>query len=52
VLTLLFLLALYVAWFRIKEPEPATNNTHENSTAPLQAGLSGDAPSQPEMEHA
>jgi hypothetical protein len=52
-LTLLFLPALYVAWFRIKEPEPATDNTHENSTAPeLKAGLSADAPSQPEFEHA
>ena len=38
VLTLLFLPALYVAWFRIKEPEPATDNTHENPLAPeLQA---------------
>ena len=52
-LTLLFLPALYVAWFRIKEPAPATDNTYENPTAPgLQAGLSADAPSQREMEHA
>jgi hypothetical protein len=29
-LTLLFLPALYVAWFRIKEPAPATDNAHEN----------------------
>jgi multidrug efflux pump subunit AcrB len=36
VLTLLFLPALYVAWFQIKEPEPqsATDNTHENPIAP------------------
>src|SRR6201993_5335113 len=52
-LTLLFLPALYVAWFRIKEPAPATDNTHENPTAPeLQAGPSADAPSEREMEHA
>jgi hypothetical protein len=52
-LTLLFLPALYVAWFRIKEPESATDNAHENSTAPeLQAGLSAEALSQREMEHA
>ena len=37
-LTLLFLPALYVAWFRIKEPEPAMENIHENPLAPeLQA---------------
>ena len=53
VLTLLFLPALYVAWFRIKESEPATDNTHENLIAPeLQAGLSADAPSQRELENA
>jgi hypothetical protein len=53
VLTLLFLPALYVAWFRIKEPELATDNTHENPLAPeLQAGRSADAPSQREMENA
>jgi hypothetical protein len=52
-LTLLFLPALYVAWFRIKEPESATDNTRENPTAPdLQADPSADAPSQREMEHA
>ena len=52
-LTLLFLPALYVAWFRIKEPAPAADFSHENPTAPeLQANLSGDAPSQPELEHA
>jgi hypothetical protein len=46
-LTLLFLPALYVAWFRIKEPKSATDNTHEKPTAPkLQADLSADAPSQ------
>jgi hypothetical protein len=54
VLTLLFLPALYVAWFRIKEPEPATDNHHENPPlAPeVQTGPSADAPSQREMEHA
>ena len=50
-LTLLFLPTLYVAWFRIKEP--ATNETHENPLAPeLQPGLSTDAPSWRETEHA
>jgi hypothetical protein len=52
-LTLLFLPALYVAWFRINEPEPATENAHENPTAPeLQVSLSADSLSQREMEHA
>ena len=52
-LTLLFLPALYVAWFRIKEPVPATDNTHENLIAPeMPASLSDDAPAQGEMEHA
>jgi multidrug efflux pump len=52
-LTLLFLPALYVAWFRIQEPESATANTHENPTAPeLQTDLSADAPSRRELEHA
>jgi multidrug efflux pump len=52
-LTLLFLPALYVAWFRIKEPTPAADFSHENATAPeLQAGLSADAPTPRELEHA
>jgi AcrB/AcrD/AcrF family protein len=34
VLTLLFLPALHVAWFRIKEPAPAMGNNHENPLAP------------------
>jgi hypothetical protein len=53
-LTLLFLPALYVAWFRIKEPEFATDNNHENPTAPeLKTDLSAaDAPRQCEMENA
>jgi multidrug efflux pump len=52
-LTLLFLPALYVAWFRIKEPEPATDNADENPLSPqLQADLSTDASSQREMENA
>jgi len=42
-LTLLFLPALYVAWFRIKEPETATGDTPENPLAPdLQADISAD----------
>jgi hypothetical protein len=50
-LTLLFLPALYVAWFRIKQPERETDNNHENPTAPeLQADLAANAPSQREME--
>jgi uncharacterized membrane protein len=53
VLTLLFLPALYVAWFRIKEPQPATINNYENPTAPeLQPDPSADAPSQRELENA
>ena len=52
-LTLLFLPALYVAWFRIKEPEPATDNNHESPTAPeLQADLPADALSQRALEDA
>ena len=52
-LTLLFLPALYVAWFRIKEPEPATDNNHQNPTAfGLQTDLPADAPYQREMENA
>jgi hypothetical protein len=53
VLTLLFLPALYVAWFRIKEPEPASDNNHENPIAPeLQANLSANTPSKRELENA
>jgi hypothetical protein len=52
-LTLLFLPALYVTWFRIKEPELATDTNHENPTAPeLQPDLSTDAPSHREFENA
>jgi hypothetical protein len=52
-LTLLFLPALYVAWFRIKEPELATDNNYEGPNAPkLQADLSTDASSQRELENA
>jgi hypothetical protein len=51
-LTLLFLPALYVAWFRIKEPEPATDNAQENPLAPESlADLSDDAPTQRELEN-
>jgi multidrug efflux pump len=54
VLTLLFLPALYVAWFRIKEPARATHNPRENPTAPeMQTDLSAaDAPRQCETENA
>jgi hypothetical protein len=42
-LTLLFLPALYVAWFRIKEPETAMGDTPENPLVPdLQADISAD----------
>jgi multidrug efflux pump subunit AcrB len=52
-LTLLFLPALYVAWFRIEEPERATNKDHQNSMAhPLQPDPPADAPYRPEMEDA
>jgi hypothetical protein len=52
-LTLLFLPALYVAWFRIKEPQSATENIHETSLAPeSQAELSADAPLRRELENA
>jgi hypothetical protein len=52
VLTLLFLPALYVAWFRIKEPE-VTDNACETPTAPeLQNHPSADAPRQPELANA
>jgi multidrug efflux pump subunit AcrB len=52
-LTLLFLPALYVAWFRIKQPQCATDNTQENPFSPeLQAALSDDAPPQRKMENA
>jgi multidrug efflux pump len=51
VLTLLFLPALYVAWFRIKEP--ASDDTHENALAQKNgAALSADALSQAQLEDA
>jgi hypothetical protein len=50
-LTLLFLPALCVAWFRIKEPESATGNNHQNPAAwRLQTDLPADAPYWREME--
>ena len=53
VLTLLFLPALYVAWFRIKEPEPAKDNARENPLVPEPpADLSANAPTQRELENA
>ncbi|MEA2883823.1 MAG: multidrug efflux pump, partial [Bradyrhizobium sp.] len=52
-LTLLFLPALYVAWFRIKEPQPAMENIQENPLSPdLRAELPADAPVQREPEYA
>jgi multidrug efflux pump len=52
-LTLLFLPALYVAWFRIKAPESATDIKHEDLTAPgLQTDIPADAHSQCETENA
>jgi hypothetical protein len=53
VLTLLFLPALYVAWFRIKEPSAATEIGHENPLAPeIQPTPSIDAPAGRELENA
>src|SRR5204863_9618617 len=53
VLTLLFLPALYVAWFRIEEPQPVGDNTHENPLASqMQAALSPDERSQGELQNA
>jgi hypothetical protein len=53
VLTLLFLPALYVAWFRIKEPAPATDKPHENPLAPeMQAVSSTEVPPRRELENA
>ena len=43
-LTLLFLPALYVAWFRIKEPGSAADDQHiEAHVCELQAGLPAEA---------
>jgi hypothetical protein len=51
-LTLLFLPALYVAWFRIKAPEP-TDNHHDSSIAPeLRTELTADVSHQPELANA
>jgi multidrug efflux pump subunit AcrB len=54
ILTLLFLPALYVAWFRIKAPEQAAHNNRENPNAPeLQTDLpTAGAPGQRELENA
>jgi multidrug efflux pump subunit AcrB len=54
VLTLLFLPALYVAWFRIQEPESASDSNPENPLAPrLETDLSvADACRKGEMEDA
>jgi multidrug efflux pump len=52
-LMLLFLPALYVAWFRIKEPEPATDNHREKPIATeFQPDLSSDGPCRHELETA
>jgi hypothetical protein len=53
ILPLLFLPALYVAWFCFKEPEPATGNNHQNPTASeLQTDLPTNAPYRRKMENA
>jgi hypothetical protein len=47
------LTALYVAWFRIKEPAPAIHNAHENPLAPeMQAVSSTEARPQHQLENA
>ena len=52
VLTLLFLPALYVAWFRIKEPAAAAEPGLENPLAPeMRPTPSIDAPSGRELEN-
>jgi multidrug efflux pump subunit AcrB len=51
VLTLLFLPALYVAWFRIKEPESVSEGTHDNPSAP-QIQPTAPTPSRRELENA
>jgi hypothetical protein len=52
-LTLLFLPALYVAWFRIKEPEPGMNDHHQNPIASASGtDLPADASYRREMENA
>jgi multidrug efflux pump subunit AcrB len=51
-LTLLFLPALYVAWFRIKEPEPGMRENDRNrSSEKCQEILLADAPPLHEMEN-
>ena len=53
VLTLLFLPALYVAWFGIKAPKSASDAALEDRVAPgLQPALAADAPSHSELENA
>jgi multidrug efflux pump subunit AcrB len=53
VLTLLFLPALYVAWFRIKEPESAMKDDHQNPIeGESRTDLPADAPHRREMESA
>src|SRR6266404_2588380 len=52
-LTLLFLPALYVAWFRIKEPEPAMKDIQKNPIPwESRTDLPADAPHRHEMENA
>jgi phage gp37-like protein len=44
-ITLLFLPALYVAWFGIKEPMAETDGSHANPlVSEMQTGLTADAP--------
>jgi multidrug efflux pump subunit AcrB len=52
-LTLLFLPALYVAWFRTKEPErPVANEELNPTTCALQTDLPAEASFRHEIEHA
>jgi hypothetical protein len=53
VLTLLFLPALYVTWFRIKEPAAAAAIDHENPLAPeMRSTTSINSSSGRELENA
>jgi hypothetical protein len=52
-LTLLFLPALYVAWFRIQEPMAETDGSHANPlVCEMQTALTADALSESELESA
>jgi predicted RND superfamily exporter protein len=52
-LTLLFLPALYVTWFRIKEPQRATDSIQDDPIVSESPGdLSAETPTQRELENA